>query len=75
MLKVCSLSTVEATLTELRRETTKVVRPAMHGGEEVTITEHGKPMFKIVPVRPPLDRHQALKDLMAIGPVEFLPRK
>jgi prevent-host-death family protein len=47
----------------------------MHGGEEVTITEHGKPMFKIVPVRPPLDRHQALKDLMAIGPVEFLPRK
>ena len=41
---------VEATLTELRRETTKVVRPAMHGGEEITITEHGQAMFKIVPV-------------------------
>jgi prevent-host-death family protein len=66
---------VEATLTELRRETTKVVRPAMHGGEEITITEHGQAMFKIVPVRPPLDRQQALRDLMAIGPVDFLPRK
>lgn len=66
---------MEATLTELRRETTKVVRPAMHGGKEVTITEHGQPMFKIVPVHPPLDRQKALRDLMAIGPVEFLPRK
>lgn len=47
----------------------------MHGGEEITITEHGQAMFKIVPVRPPLDRQQALKDLMAIGPVDFLPRR
>ncbi len=74
-LKVCSLCPVEATLTELRRETTKVVRPAMHGGEEVTITEHGQPMFKIVPVRPALDRKAALKALMAIGPVDLPPRK
>ena len=66
---------MEATLTELRRETTKVVRHAMHGGEEVTITEHGQPMFKIVPVRPALDRQAALKSLMAIGPVEFKPRQ
>lgn len=66
---------MEATLTDLRRDTTKVVRPAMHGGEEVTITEHGQPVFKVVPVRPPVDRQQALKDLIAIGPVEFLPRK
>ena len=66
---------MEATLTELRRATTKVVRPAMHGDEEVTITEHGNPKFKVVPLTKPLDRRQALKDLMAIGPVEFLPRK
>ena len=66
---------MEATLTELRRETTKVVRPAMHGGEEVTITEHGQPMFKIVPVRPALDRKKACEALIAIGPVDFVPRK
>lgn len=66
---------MEATLTELRRETTKVVRPAMHGGQEVTITEHGKAMFKIVPVRPPVDRKAALEALRAIGPVDFKPRK
>lgn len=66
---------MEATLTELRRETTKVVRPAMHGGKEVTITEHGQPMFKIVPVRPALDRAAALQALIAIGPVDFRPRK
>ena len=66
---------MEATLTELRRETTKVVRPAMHGGEEVTITEHGEAKFKIVPVSPPVDYKQACKDLMAIGPVDFVPRK
>ncbi len=65
---------MEATLTELRRETTRVVRPARHGNKEVTITEHGEPKFKIVPL-PKVDRKQALKALMAIGPVKFLPRK
>lgn len=66
---------MEATLTELRRETTKVVRPAMHGGQEVTITEHGQPKFKVVPVRKPIDRRAACEALIAIGPVKFLPRK
>jgi antitoxin (DNA-binding transcriptional repressor) of toxin-antitoxin stability system len=47
----------------------------MHGGKEVTITEHGQAMFKIVPVRPALDRQAALKALIAIGPVELPPRK
>jgi prevent-host-death family protein len=46
----------------------------MHDGQEVTITEHGQPKFKVVPVRP-LDRRQACIDLMAIGPVHFKPRR
>ena len=45
----------------------------MHG-EEVTITEHGEPKFKVVPVSK-LDRRKACEDLMAIGPVRFKPRK
>jgi len=32
-------------------------------------------MFKIVSVLPALDRPAALKSLMALGPVDFLPRK
>jgi len=65
---------MESTLTELRRETTKTVRPVL-AGEEVIITEHGQPKFKIVPVRGQFDRAKAFKYLKAIGPVEFLPRK
>jgi prevent-host-death family protein len=63
-----------ATLTELRRDTSNVVRPAIHAGQTVVLTEHGEPCAKIVPVRK-IDREQACKDLMAIGPVEFRPRK
>lgn len=65
---------MEATLTKLRRETAKVVRPATHDGQEVTITEYGEPKFKVVPVKP-LDRRAACEALMAIGPVTFRPRK
>lgn len=73
--KVCILSGVEATLTDLRRKTTKVVRPAMHGGKEVTITERGEPTFKIVPVAKSADRKAALELLRQIGPLELPPRK
>lgn len=65
---------VEATLTELRRETSKVVDPVIHNGEKVTLTEHGQEVAQIVPRRK-VDYQQACKDLMAIGPVDFLPRK
>ena len=63
-----------ATLTELRRDTSNVIRPAIHAGQTVVLTEHGEPCAEIVPVRK-IDRKQALQDLMAIGPVEFPPRK
>ena len=63
-----------ATLTELRRETSKVVRPATHGAQTVVLTEHGEAVAEIRPLRK-IDRAQALRDLMAIGPVELPPRK
>jgi prevent-host-death family protein len=65
---------VPATLTELRRDTSKVIRPAIHAGETVVLTEHGETRAKIVPVRK-IDRQQALHDLVAVGPVEFPPRQ
>ena len=65
---------MKATLTELRRATSKVVRPAIHAGQTVVLTEHGEPCAQIVPLRK-VDREQACKDLMAIGPVEFRPRE
>ena len=65
---------VTATLTELHRDTSKVVRTAIRDGEKVILTEHGEPCAELVPVRK-LDRQQALQDLIAIGPVDFLPRR
>jgi len=65
---------VKATLAQLRRDTAKVVRRVIHGGEKITLTEHGQPCAEIIPLRK-IDRRAACQDLMAIGPVEFLPRK
>jgi prevent-host-death family protein len=65
---------VKATLAQLRREKAKVVRSVIHGGEKLTLTEHGQPCAEIVPLRK-IDRRAACQALMAIGPVEFLPRK
>jgi prevent-host-death family protein len=67
-------SNVKATLAQLRRNTAKVVRPAIHGGEKLTLTGHGQPCAEVIPLRK-IDRRAACQDLMAIGPVEFLPRK
>lgn len=75
MRKVCNLPCVmKATLTELRRQTSKTVRPVIHGGQKVTLTEHDDKCAEIVPLRR-IDRRAACEALMAIGPVEFLPRK
>ncbi len=63
-----------ATLTELRRDTSNVIRPAIHAGQTVVLTEYGEPCAEIKPVRK-INRKQALQDLRAIGPVEFRPRK
>jgi len=65
---------VVATLTELRRDTSKVVRPVIHGGEKVTLTDQGEPCAEIVPLRK-VDRRAACEALIAIGPVKFRPRK
>ena len=61
-----------ATLTELRRDTSRVVRAADQG-EDVILTEHGEPRYRLQRVKP-IDR-KAAAALRAIGPVEFLPRK
>ena len=65
---------MKATFTELHRDTAKVVRTAIRDGEKVILTEHGEPCAELVPVRK-LDRQQALQALIAIGPVNFLPRR
>jgi prevent-host-death family protein len=61
-----------ATLTELRRATSKVMRSADKG--EIVLTEHGQPRYRIKAVKP-IDRKAAAAALRAIGPVEFKPRK
>jgi hypothetical protein len=65
---------VKATLTQLRRDTAKVVRPVIHGGENLALTGHGRHCPENVLLRK-IDRRAACRDLIAIGPVEFLPRK
>ena len=64
---------MQATLTQLRRDTSKMIRP-VHGGQKLTLTEHGKAFAEIVPIRK-VDRKAAAAALIAIGPVDFLPRK
>ena len=38
---------MNATLTELHRHTAKILGPVIHGGKEVTLSEHGKPVARI----------------------------
>jgi len=40
---------MQATLSELHRETRRIVRPVIHGGEEVVLTDFGRPVARIVP--------------------------
>jgi antitoxin (DNA-binding transcriptional repressor) of toxin-antitoxin stability system len=61
-------------LAQLRRDTAKIVRPMIDDGEKLMLTEHGQPCAEIIPLRK-IDRRTACQDLMAIGPVDFLPRK
>lgn len=64
---------MQATLTELRRNTGKIIRAAEKGAQ-VVLTEHGEPRLTLSAVKP-IDRKAAAAALRAIGPVEFLPRK
>jgi antitoxin (DNA-binding transcriptional repressor) of toxin-antitoxin stability system len=43
---------MKATLSELHRETRRIVRPVIHGGEEVILTDFGKPVARIGPFLP-----------------------
>jgi antitoxin (DNA-binding transcriptional repressor) of toxin-antitoxin stability system len=43
---------MRATLSELHRETRRIVRPVIHGGAEVILTDFGKPVARIVPFMP-----------------------
>lgn len=65
---------MQATLTELHRETSKLVRASIRTGERLTVTDQGQPCVEILPVRK-LDRAAALKALIAIGPVDIQPRQ
>lgn len=61
-------------MTELRRDTTRLLRPVIDEGERLVVTERGEPCAEIIPL-PALDLAEALRDLRAIGPVELPPRK
>lgn len=64
---------MQATLTQLRRQTGKIIRAAEQGAE-VVLTQHGEARLVLTAVKP-VDRKAAAAALKAIGPVEFLPRK
>ena len=51
-----------------------MVRRVIVGVEKLPLTGRGQPRAKITQLRR-IDRRAACQDLMAIGPVEFLPRK
>ena len=62
-----------ATLTELRRDTSRIVRSAA-AGRDVVLTEHGEPRYRIQRIKK-IDRKAAAAALRAIGPVALPPRK
>jgi len=65
---------MKATLTELRRETSRILGPVIHASKKVVLTEHGRNIAAIVPMVEP-DRKRALRLLAAIGPVEIPERR
>ena len=64
---------MKATLTELRRDTSRILGPVIHASKKVVLTEHGRNIAAIVPIVEP-DRKRALQMLAAIGHVD-LPRR
>jgi antitoxin (DNA-binding transcriptional repressor) of toxin-antitoxin stability system len=65
---------IKATLTELRRETSRILGPVIHASKKVVLTEHGRSIAAIVSMVEP-DRKRALRLLAAIGPVEIPERR
>ncbi|NDB94987.1 MAG: hypothetical protein EBZ78_02325 [Verrucomicrobia bacterium] len=43
---------MQASLSELHRETRRIVRPVIHAGEEVILTDFGRPVARIIPYLP-----------------------
>jgi antitoxin (DNA-binding transcriptional repressor) of toxin-antitoxin stability system len=43
---------MRVTLSELHRETRRIIRPVIHAREEVVLTDFGKPVARIVPYMP-----------------------
>lgn len=64
---------MQATLTELKQEPAKVIRPVIHGGETLILTDGGQEVATITSRRK-VDYAQACRDLIAIGPVELPSR-
>ena len=62
MKSVC-FAGMKATLTELRRDTIRVLRPVIHGAKTVTLTEHGQEVAEISP-EPLPDRRRALVPIL-----------
>jgi prevent-host-death family protein len=65
---------MKASLTELRRETSRILGPVVHASKKVILTEHGRNIAAIVPLVEP-DRKRAIRMLAAIGPVKMLERQ
>ena len=49
---LCVFLSMHATLSQLHRETRRIVRPVIHGSEEVVIIDFGKPVARIVRYMP-----------------------
>jgi prevent-host-death family protein len=63
---------MEATLTELRRNTLRVVHAADKG--KVIVTRHGSPAYTIERIRK-IDRAGLAQALRELGPIDLPPRK
>ncbi len=65
---------MNATLTELHRNTSEVMEPVLNGGKSIILTNHGKPVAEIKP-RKPIDRQKLIAALRALGPIELPARQ
>lgn len=72
--KCVFLAQMKATLTDLRRDTSRVIRPVIHAAKSVVLTEHGREVAEILPKGRP-DRGRAVKLLSAIGPLRLPSRR
>ena len=66
---------VKATLTELHRDTAKLVRPVIDSQKTLVITERGEARAKIVPLPKKPDRKKALAVLRSMAALELPSRE